>query len=335
MPPIHPPAPPCDEARRWLLDDPTGLGSEIGQMRRNPEHWPRALNPVLPVDVPFDIPPTWAGAVPNPQPIVVLGPFLDTRVETYAGDAYFVVDALVWTRDRPSGPLDTLTALTPAATEDAAAVLARVEAASGTPFATWTTVVDPADFARLDPRAAESMPEFTRGAPVWVVRRLIETETDGRQRLAVESAFTHDHGDRIWLTPTPDSSPELLTTFDLRLPSGSANDAGTLKIVDEVDQVASARIGDHSGVQSWRTIGPEGYTMRVGSTSDPRDLVIEWKRPDCVAAWRLDITAGLWIGFSASSDVGCRGRTPTYVIVEFDQPIDLRAVHTDDVLGGG
>jgi hypothetical protein len=33
-------------------------------------------------------------------------------------------------------------------------------------------------------------------------------------------------------------------------------------------------------------------------------------------------------------DLGCGGRVPVLVTVELDHPIDVRAVHTDEVLGG-
>jgi hypothetical protein len=330
LPPIHPPLPPCDEARHWLLDDPTRLGSEAGQVRRDPEHWPWALNPVLPVDVLFDVPATWTGADPNPQPVVVLGHFLDTRVETYAGDHYFVLDALAWTRDGPATGVDSVTRLTGAATEDPAAVRARIEAESGQPaVATWMTVVDAADFASLDPDTAVIAPEFTTGPPVWIVRRLIQNEWDGRRRLAVEWSFTADNGHRVWLA-APDSSSDLATTFDL--PNLDAR-TDLVRVFDLDDQVLGVR--STAGLTlAWRSIQPREARMEAARGASTHEIAVRWTAGACVRAWDLRVEAakdgGAIVTLHPQADrVACvGGDVHRSVVVEFDRPVDLNKVTT-------
>lgn len=336
-PPIHPPTPPCDEARSWLLDDPTQLGSEVGQVRRDPEHWPRALNPLLPVDVPYDVAATRTGTIPDPQPVVVLGHFADDRVETFAGNLYFVVDALVWTRDRPVAGIDTVARLTGAATEDPAGVRARIEAESGQPaIATWMTVVDAADFATLDPHTAVIAPEFTTGRPVWIVRRLIRNQMDGRDRLAVEWGYTSDGGHRVWLGE-PDSSPDLATTFDL--PNLDAR-TDLVRVFDLDDQVVGVR--STAGLSlTWRPVEPKEARLEVARGASTRELAVRWTAPACIRNWDIRVEAAPAGGVIVTVqtrliDGACPvGDARRSVVIEFDRPVDVDKVTTTWDPGGG
>ena len=253
--PIHPPTPPCDSGRHWLLDLPEQLATATGQVRTNPEHWPPVLNPLVPIDVPFDVAATWDGPNPIPRPVVVLGHFLDHRVDTYAGSVYFVVDALVWTRDRSVGTLDTLTRLTSSAAEDPASVLARVgDASSRDAVATWTTVVDAAAFSSMEPELAVDAPEFTSGPPVWIVRRLIRDAMDGRDRLAIEWAYTTDGGARVWRTETPDSPTDLATSIDVG-PFG--DHTRSVKVYDYGQWIVSVRRASAADNLNWQPTNPK------------------------------------------------------------------------------
>lgn len=335
-PAIHPPTPPCDEARRWLIDRPEQLGSEAGQLRTSPEHWPAVLNPLLPVDVPFDVPATWSGGAPVPQPVVVVGHFEDNRVDTYAGNVYFVVDALAWTRDRPVGTLDTLTRLTSAATDDPASVLARVGNVSpNAAVATWTTVVDAAEFASLEPRTAAEAPEFTSGRPVWIVRRLIRNETDGRQRLAVEWAYTADGGTRVWRTETPDSPPDLATTIDVG-PFGEHT--REIRVYDYGQLIVSVRRATAADHLTWRPTNPKrDGIVEVARGATDRNVGVRWSGGACDLDWRLLVRVnpgtadpGPWIEPETSGD-SCPGEQVTRaLVITFNRPIDLDRVRSSD-----
>ena len=127
--------------------------------------------------------------------------------------------------------------------EDVASVLRRVgEVSPNQPIVTWTTVVDATDFATIDPDGGE-IAEFTSGAPIWIVRRLIHDEVDGRQRLAIESIWTADGGTRVWRAPTGDYSPDLATSLDIH--DLDANT--TLVQVFDYDRVITS-VGSASGL---------------------------------------------------------------------------------------
>ncbi|HXU85673.1 MAG TPA: hypothetical protein VN773_07690 [Verrucomicrobiae bacterium] len=336
--PIHPPTPPCDEARRWLLDRPEQFGAEVGQLRTNPEHWPAVLNPLLPVDVPFDVPATWAGPDPVPRAVIVLGHFEDNRVDAYAGNLYFVLDALAWTRDRPVGTLDTLTRLTSAATEDPASVIARVGRISpNAAIATWTTVVDAADFGSVEPRTAADAPEFTSGRPVWIVRRLVHDVMDGRQRLAIEWAYTADGGTRVWLTETPDSSPDLVPTLTLQDPSVRTR---SVRVVDYDDQVVAIR--STAGLDlTWQRIEPRERGLDVARGASDREVAIRWTGGRCDPDWQVQLRSATDGSGSVGVEVWTSGDfcpddlVTRSLVLEFDHPIALDDLTTTWNPSGG
>jgi hypothetical protein len=271
LPAIHEPRPPCDAGRAWLLDDPQQYGVAIGQPHGSRTFLPSVLNPLLPVDVPFATPATWQGGSPVPQPVIVLGHFDDNRVTVNGGNLFFVVDALAWSSLVAPHSLDSIVSLTDRATEAPDLVLARAAHVSpNKAIATWATVINSADFAKLDPDAAKSMPEFTTGAPVWIVRRLIRDAIDGPPRIAIEWAWTADHGSRVWWTETPDSPTDLGTTLDLH-----AVDARTdaVRVFDYDDLTPACARWRASGQSHGRT------SSRVSTASRwPEDARIERSR---------------------------------------------------------
>lgn len=342
LPPLHAPTPPCDEARHWLLDDPQQYGVEPGQRRRNPaeDHYPPVLNPLLPVDVAFDPGPTWNGDTPVPTPVIVLGHFLDNRVDFYAGNLFFVIDALAWARGRPlpvPGPASVVR-LTPSAQEDPASVLGRIDAVSPSePVATWVTVVDAADFAAMD-RRAEEMPEFTSGAPVWIVRRLIPSEMDGRRRLALEWAWTADGGDRIWWTECPDCGPDLGTTIDLH-----DLDANTrlVRVFDYDDVLTS--VGPATGLSGLDWQQPRGNAtdwLDVARGRTPQEVVIRWFSDACPEiTWNVEVhdwnaDGGFYFSVYTRGET-CEGgdRVVRRIVLEFDHPIDIDRIEGPSCCG--
>lgn len=280
-PAIHAPTPPCDEARHWLLDDPKQFGVEQGQMRRNPaaDLWPPVINPLLPIDVTFDPGATWQGGTPSPLPVIVLGHFEDNRVDTYAGNVFCVIDALAWVAGRSIPVTDSVVRLTPNATEDSTSVLGRIDqVAPDDAVITWATVVDAADFAAIDGRAV-SMPEFEAGAPIWMIRRLIHGEQDGRERLAIQWVWTADGGQRIWWTVCPDCWIDLATTLDLQ--DLDANTA-LVRVFDYDDVVTF--VGPATGLSGLDWQQPHGNAtddLDVARGRTDREVVIRWISPSC------------------------------------------------------
>jgi hypothetical protein len=325
--PIHEPRPPCDEARHWLLDDPSQFGIMRGQIRRDPsiDHYPPVLNPLLPIDVGFDVGETWQGSTAQPVPVVVLGHFEDMRVDTYAGNLYFVIDSLAWTPGRAVGSLDTVVRLTPNATEEVSALIARVEEVSpNDAVATWATVVDAADFPLLD-RRAESMPEFASGPPVWILRRLIHSEMDGRLRLAVEWAWTADNGSRVWWTETPDSPPDLGT--HIRLDEVDAQTT-VVRIFDYDQHVTSARAAQGLGQLSWQHAGdPRWSVVDVGRGQAGNEVVVRWTAGSCDSNWDVRVSGtgdgGIKIQPTTSGDYCPEDTVVRPIVIVFDQVVDL------------
>ena len=331
-PQIHEPRPPCDEARHWLLDDPSQLGHEPGQLRLNPalDHYTPVINPLLPIDVAFDVGETWSGGMPSPRPVIVLGHFNDHRVDTYAGNLYFVIDALAWTPDRPVGSLDTVVRLTATATEDVDAVLGRIAAINERDaVATWVTVADAADFVRIDGRSG-SMPEFTTGAPVWMVARLVHDKRDGRQRLAVMWGWTADGGSRVWWEECPDCGPELGTTLDI-----VDLDANTpLVRVFDYDQAISS-VGPATGLSGLSWQQPHGNAtdwIDVAHGRTAREVVLRWFSPSCD-----DVTWNVKVHEYTESEIylspytrneQCEGddRVVRRILIEFEDPIDIETI---------
>lgn len=334
------PTPPCDEGRHWLVDRPEQLATETGQLRTNPAQWPPVLNPLLPADVPFEVRPTWIGGAAVPQPVIVLGHFADNRVDTYAGNLYFVIDALAWTHEGPLPTLDTVTRLTAAATEDPASVRARIDEVSpNDAVATWMSVVDAADFAVLEPRTAADAPEFTSGAPVWLVRRLIHHEMDGRQRLAIEWAFTADHADRVWMTEMPDAAANLATTLDLG-PAGAHT--REIRVYDYGQWIALVRYPTSADDLAWQPTNPkrDGF-LDVARGATDREVAIRWSGMACAPDWRVLVIVeargadppGLYVqpqtygGGCSESD---RSELTRALIITFNRPVDLDAIRSHD-----
>jgi hypothetical protein len=333
---IHAVSPPCDEARHWLLDDPSQYGVEHGQLRSDPERLPSVLNPLLPVDVPFEVGDTWRGDKPIAQPVVVLGHFNDNRARSFHGSSYFVVDALVWT-DGEMQSIDRLTRLTTSATEDPAAVVARIEAASpNEALASWVTVVDVADFATLEPYTAEyTTDEFTSGTPVWIVRRLIADDDAGRPRFAVEVGITADHADRVWWTPCPDCELDLATSLDIRNPDASTE---IVRVFDYDRTISVARAATALGQLAWhRASGNATCDLEVAHGAADNVVVVRWRGPKTAPIWHLEVRefdeGWIYVHPTRPND-GCgTGPAVRRIVLVFDHPVDLRRIAGNSCCG--
>ena len=324
---LHAPTPPCDEARHWLLLDPQLYGVEPGQLRRDPVAVPNILNPLLPVDVPFDVGETWRGDVPVPQPVVVLGHFNDTRVMGYRSDEYLVIDALAWSRtDRP---LDRVTRLTAAATEDPSAVAARIHAVSEQePLATWLTAMDAPDFAVVESdNASRYLDEFTSGPPVWSVRRLVFRGGE----FVIDTGHTADHGTRVWFAPNLSSDSDLMTSIDLH----DLDTNTDLVQVFDYDQVVVA-VGPADGRSglSWVEAGPVEGLYEVAPGRNDREVVVRWRDPECATSYRLDVEDygnGAIRLDPEPLGPACQGDGVwRRLVIEFDRPVDIDRFRTGD-----
>jgi hypothetical protein len=334
LPPMHAPMPPCDEARHWLLGDPLQYGVEQGQLRRDPDPFAPTLNPLLPVDVPFDVGETWNGTVPAPQPVIVLGHFADTRVNNvYRGDAYFVIDAVAWTRDTPVGSLDRVSRLTSTATEPPAAAIARVEAISPElALATWATVVDSSAFGALEPYFSQQVTdEFTTGPPVWIIRRLVVKEDELNPYLAVEIGFTADGRTRVWWAESDSSQADLATSIDLR---DFDENTELVQVYDYGQSITAVRDGAGRGPFEWHRAGPDPLdgleVARGGSTAE---IAVRWNAGFCGSSIRLlihDFGDGIRIEARESGDQCDGDRSFGPILIEFEHQVDVDKVFTGD-----
>ena len=334
IPILHSLAPPCDEARHWLLGDPGLYGVEPGQLRRDPDDSPSVLNPLIPVDVPFDVPETWPGGAPTPQPVVVIGHFHDNRIQSYHSGSYFVVDALVWTRSSEAASIDWMSRLTTSATEDSNDVILRIEALSpADALATWITAVDAADFATLEPSVAMyETQEFNSGPPVWIARRLIADVDEGRHRLAVERSYTSDQGTRIWWTECPDCGLDLGTSLDVR---DLDENTPLVRVFDYNEAIVSVGPAIGLGPLDWQQ--PHGNTtdhLRVAKGRTDREVVLRWTSPvDCVGTWEVTVRRvdderfegdDVYISPNVREE-SCEGDFVVVrrLVIEFEEPVDI------------
>jgi hypothetical protein len=245
---------------------------------------------------------------------------------------FFVIDALVWTRDGPIVPGNTVTRLSGSAVEDPASVTARIDKLAATNVVvTWSTVVDAADFAALDPQAAQTAPEFAAGSPVWIVRRLIHDEIDGRQRLAVQRAYTADGGDRIWTMEFPDSDIDLATSIDLRDPDTQA----IVRVFDYDQQIRTVRPAAGLGTVTWQRVGPDFQTgLQVARGPSDRDVAIRWTGGTCDPGWQIrvhrDLNGQVRIEPSPSGDPCQTHSVVRKILLTFNQTVDLDRIRTGD-----
>jgi hypothetical protein len=193
--------------------------------------------------------------------------------------------------------------------------------------------VDAADFAALDPRAAENMPEFTSGPPVWVIRRLIENEMDGRQRLAVEWAFTADGGRRAWISPYPDMEPDLATTIDLHDVDARTD---VVRVFDYGGQIVSARPVTARDRLEWRyTVHKYMAFLEVARGRSDREVAIRWTSGSCNREWRILVSArtdapGVFVQPRTYGDYCPEDPKKVSIMLEFDRAVDLDDVRTTD-----
>ena len=337
--PVRPIGIPCSQGRHWLLDRPEQLWADPQKVDLDRQPTGFYLNPIIPVDVPFATPDTWADGTPEPWPVVVLGHFSDPRVRTYAANAVFVVDALVWQAGAGSAspaPVQAIAVRLTPASEAPEAVLARVEAELGPARATWLTVLRGADLAIMDPDIADADTELVRSPAVWVIRRLVDLTDAGVARGVVTTAFTADGSDRVW--DRPSCCVALKTTIDLSLPAVGASPVSLLEIADQSAAIVSARVDTGTTIGGWRRIGPaDGPLREVAATDRPEELAYRFEIGVCDEPLRLTYTSTAWIGLSFGPDATCRpGPAERHtIILTFDHPIDVGLVHTDDVLSGG
>jgi hypothetical protein len=230
--------------------------------------------------------------------------------------------------------------LTETATEDVASVLRRVQELSpDQPVITWTTVVDAGAFATLDPDGGV-IREFQSGPAVWIVRRLIHDERDGRERLAIQSGWTADHGKRVWWTECPDCGPDLGTTIDI------VNlDVNTPIVhVYDYDRIITA-VAPATGLSGLDWHQPQGNAtdgMDVAIGRNPSELVVRWTTPGCVPAWNVEVREfdqgsvyiSAFVRGDFERDETCGDPSVTRrIVLQLDHPIDIDKVQGPSCCG--
>jgi hypothetical protein len=169
---------------------------------------------------------------------------------------------------------------------------------------------------------------------------LIENEMDGRQRLAVEWAFTADGGRRTWISPAPDAEPDLATTIDLH-----DLDARTdlVRVFDYGGQIISARPVTARDRLNWRyTLHKYMASLEVARGRTDRELAIRWTSGACNPEWRILVSTrpdgpGPFVQPRTYGDDCPEDPTKVSIMIEFDHAIDLDEVRTTDeaVSSGG
>jgi hypothetical protein len=194
--------------------------------------------------------------------------------------------------------------------------------------------VDAADFPAFDRWFAESA-EFGSGTPVWIVRRLVQSEIDGRQRLAIEWAWTHDGGSRVWSTETPDSTPDLATTLDVH-----DLDAHTslVRVIDYDSAIVSVAPATGLVALHWRQpIGNATDFMDVAQGRTARELVLRWSALACAMTWKLQVNVSSdgRVYLSPSTHAGeCESADVVRrIVITFDRPIDIDKVEGPSCCG--
>src|SRR5215211_7287559 len=62
---------PCSQGRNWLMDQPEHLWSDPARVDIDRQPTGAALHPIIPSDVPFEVPPIWHDGAPDPLAGVV------------------------------------------------------------------------------------------------------------------------------------------------------------------------------------------------------------------------------------------------------------------------
>jgi hypothetical protein len=170
------------------------------------------------------------------------------------------------------------------------------------------------------------------GAPVWIVRRLIHNEIDGRQRLAVEWAYTADQGTRVWWTEMPDSPADLATSIDLRNPDLQTT---LVRVFDYHQQIRSVHSTAGLGSLTWRRIGPDLQAgLQVARGRSDREVAVRWTAGACAPEWQIrvyrELDGQIRIEPSSSGDPCGTRKVVRQILLTFDDPIDLDRIRTGD-----
>ena len=331
--PVRPPV--CAEGRHWLLDEPEDLWSDPRKKGIDRQPTGAYVNPIIPSDVIFEVPDPWSDGIASPVPVVVVGHFSDPRVtEVYAANETFVVDQLIWAagESKPHYAVRLIDETVESGTD----VLARIDRVLGPAQLSWISLVRGSDLAILDERVANSAPELTAAATVWVVRRLIYEESGGVGRSLVDFAYTADRSSRVW-SGASCCSIALATTIDVRLPDIQGG-GGIVELSDRANIVVGARIDDSGDPRNWKPVGPAvGWWLEVAEGDSPRELAIRWTGNRCDTTWRLSVDAGPWLDLSQDYAEGCDAvpGIERVIILELDRPVDINTVKANDNTSGG
>jgi hypothetical protein len=308
----------CPDAFEWLMEEPEQV-EDSATHERHPPSGP-ALNPLVAAEVPFDVPDGWFDAGLEPLPVVVVGHFGDHRSTNFEERKRFVVDALAW---RAGQDADESPVLLAQPTDSAVDVLARIDAELGPADDSWASVVDGGKLSSIESGAMARAWELVQSPATWVVRRLVLDA--GRPR--VETAFTADGSDRVWVDDGGNCC-SLATTIDVELGTGEV-----VEIADYPDQIVGVRTEDLRAASWILREGPtETGTIMIGVTLEgPRnELRVSWHGAQCDRTWHLDWghQDSLYLWPSPGDALGgrCSIGLRREVILTLDHPIDINTV---------
>lgn len=326
--PIGPVEQPCPVGRHWLLDAPERLWDDprppwIDRLPTGP-----ALNPIIPADIPFDVPNLWFDTGPNPLPVVVIGHFRDPRTAFGGEPNDLVADALVWragvaTVNVPVGRID-------GALDDPLAVMIRVQRDAGSSIDSWLSLTTGAALVEDDPSGDPLPPELATAERVWIVRRLVERHEGG---VAIERAYTADGSNRVW-----SSSLCCMVWLETRLLTALGGPP-ILETFDYPGDILDVRTGPPDGAASWiEGQGPPGTgTVMLGVIEGrPNELRIAWIGSECDRTWQLTWQTNEVLLWPREPQLACsQAGVRREVVLTLDHAVDLDAIRVSNGGTGG
>ena len=319
---------PCPVGRHWLLEKPERLWDDPGQPWIDRVPTGPALNPIVPADVPFDIPNLWFDTGPYPLPVVVIGHFRDPRTALGGNPDDLVVDALVWRAgaaiaNAPVGPVA-------GSLDDPLAVMIRAQRDAGSSIEDWLSLTSGTALVEDDPSGDPLPPELATAERVWVIRRLVEREQGGA---VIERAYTADGGERVW-----SSSLCCRVWLETKLLTALGGPP-ILETLDYPGDIVEIRPGLPEGAASWveGQGPPETGTVMLGVIEGrPNELRIAWIGRECDRTWQLTWWANEVLLWPRERQLTCsEAGVRREVVLTLDHPVDLEAIRVSNGGTGG
>ena len=155
---------------------------------------------------------------------------------------------------------------------------------------------------------------------------------DGRQRLAVEWAFTANGGRTGVDLAAPDAEPDLATTIDLHDIDARTDE---VRVYDYDRQIAS--VATTAGLGTLLLEAGRArilVALDVARGNSDRDVAIRWTGSGCAPIWRVRVQTlsdgKILVEPSMSGDTCDEDSVTRRILIRFDRPVDLDDVRTTD-----